>query len=123
MGEFPSGQREQTVNLSSLTSVVRIHPLPPKRHCFLQCLFSFIYAILKKVDSNALMGANAEQSEVRSDRKTVLWTVLTLVQRAKPCDKIHPLPPKRHCFLQCLFSFIYAILKKVDSNALIIQLT
>ena len=29
MGEFPSGQREQTVNLSSLTSVVRIHPLPP----------------------------------------------------------------------------------------------
>lgn len=47
MGEFPSGQREQTVNLSSLTSVVRIHPLPPKRHCFLQCLFSFICAILK----------------------------------------------------------------------------
>ena len=29
--EFPSGQREQTVNLPSTTSVVRIHPLPPKR--------------------------------------------------------------------------------------------
>ena len=28
MGEFPSGQRGQTVNLLSLTSVVRIH-LPP----------------------------------------------------------------------------------------------
>lgn len=28
---FPSGQREQTVNLSSVTSVVRIHPLPPIR--------------------------------------------------------------------------------------------
>lgn len=28
---FPSGQREQTVNLSSMTSVVRIHHLPPKR--------------------------------------------------------------------------------------------
>lgn len=27
---FPSGQREQTVNLSSMTSVVRIHHLPPK---------------------------------------------------------------------------------------------
>lgn len=26
---FPSGQREQTVNLSSMTSVVRIHHLPP----------------------------------------------------------------------------------------------
>ena len=28
---FPSGQREQTVNLSSMTSVVRIHHLPPKQ--------------------------------------------------------------------------------------------
>ena len=26
---FPSGQREQTVNLPSLTSMVRIHPPPP----------------------------------------------------------------------------------------------
>ncbi len=30
MGEFPSGQRGQTVNLLSTTSVVRIHLLPPK---------------------------------------------------------------------------------------------
>ena len=30
MGEFPSGQRGQTVNLLSVTSVVRIHPRPPK---------------------------------------------------------------------------------------------
>ncbi len=29
-GAFPSGQRGQTVNLLSVTSVVRIHPLPPK---------------------------------------------------------------------------------------------
>ena len=29
MGRFPSGQREQTVNLPSQTSVVRIHPPPP----------------------------------------------------------------------------------------------
>ena len=28
MGRFPSGQREQTVNLPSQTSVVRIHPCP-----------------------------------------------------------------------------------------------
>ena len=33
MGEFPSGQRGQTVNLLSLTSVVRIHLLPPKWLC------------------------------------------------------------------------------------------
>ena len=33
MGGFPSGQREQTVNLPSPTSVVRIHLLPPNnRH-------------------------------------------------------------------------------------------
>ena len=30
MGEFPSGQRGQTVNLLSVTSVVRIHLPPPK---------------------------------------------------------------------------------------------
>ena len=29
MGEFPSGQRGQTVNLLSSTSMVRIHSLPP----------------------------------------------------------------------------------------------
>ena len=29
VGRFPSGQREQTVNLPSQTSVVRIHPCPP----------------------------------------------------------------------------------------------
>ena len=31
MGEFPSGQRGQTVNLLSVTSVVRIHLLPPEK--------------------------------------------------------------------------------------------
>ena len=31
MGEFPSGQRGQTVNLLSMTSVVRIHLPPPKQ--------------------------------------------------------------------------------------------
>ena len=30
MDGFPSGQREQTVNLPSQTSMVRIHPCPPK---------------------------------------------------------------------------------------------
>ena len=31
MGEFPSGQRGQTVNLLSVTSVVRIHLPPPRK--------------------------------------------------------------------------------------------
>ena len=29
VGEFPSGQRGQTVNLLLLASMVQIHPLPP----------------------------------------------------------------------------------------------
>ena len=36
MEGFPSGQREQTVNLSSMTSVVRIHHLPPKEPILLR---------------------------------------------------------------------------------------
>ena len=33
MGDFPSGQRGQTVNLLATPSVVRIHHPPPKAHC------------------------------------------------------------------------------------------
>ncbi len=39
MGEFPSGQRGQTVNLLSLTSMVRIHLPPPKNDLHLQVVF------------------------------------------------------------------------------------
>ena len=42
MGEFPSGQRGQTVNLLSLTSVVRIHLPPPKPTDIARCLSFFI---------------------------------------------------------------------------------
>ncbi len=38
-GDFPSGQRGQTVNLLSLTSVVRIHHPPPKNSIALRCCF------------------------------------------------------------------------------------
>ena len=34
-GDFPSGQRGQTVNLLSLTSVVRIHHPPPTKNALL----------------------------------------------------------------------------------------
>ena len=44
MEEFPSGQREQTVNLSALPSVVRIHPLPPKQRSS-DILLLFFYSL------------------------------------------------------------------------------
>ena len=50
MEEFPSGQRGQTVNLLSSTSVVRIHPPPPRRSKvrFAPTLF---YALHEKASS------------------------------------------------------------------------
>ena len=46
MGEFPSGQRGQTVNLLSLTSVVRIHLPPPSIKPLKTNVFSgFLYVI------------------------------------------------------------------------------
>ena len=41
MGDFPSGQRGQTVNLLSLTSVVRIHLPPPKKRALCNAQGSF----------------------------------------------------------------------------------
>lgn len=45
MGGFPSGQREQTVNLSSMTSVVRIHHLPPKQRTYRKRCVLFVLHI------------------------------------------------------------------------------
>ena len=41
-GEFPSGQRGQTVNLLSVTSMVRIHLPPPKIDNFRQKVVDFL---------------------------------------------------------------------------------
>ncbi len=46
LGDFPSGQRGQTVNLLSLTSVVRIHHPPPIRSTCFQV--DLIYRIIRK---------------------------------------------------------------------------
>ena len=39
MGDFPSGQRGQTVNLLAKPSVVRIHHLPPNKRDLLRQVF------------------------------------------------------------------------------------
>ena len=50
MGDFPSGQRGQTVNLLATPSVVRIHHLPPIRTVRLNgsyfLLFNFIFYVV-----------------------------------------------------------------------------
>ena len=51
-GDFQSGQMGQTVNLLSMTSVVRIHHLPPKkvakRGNFLICIYKLDTKTIKK---------------------------------------------------------------------------
>ena len=48
MGEFPSGQRGQTVNLLSMTSVVRIH-LPPPNSALKDAEFCFILSTFRTI--------------------------------------------------------------------------
>ena len=44
MEEFPSGQRGQTVNLLSVTSMVRIRPPPPKKAVLLVRIAFLLYS-------------------------------------------------------------------------------
>ena len=51
MGDFPSGQRGQTVNLLATPSVVRIHHLPPNKNRSFEwflffLLFNFIFYVV-----------------------------------------------------------------------------
>ena len=46
MGDFPSGQRGQTVNLLATPSVVRIHHLPPIRTVRLNGSYFFVLYFL-----------------------------------------------------------------------------
>ena len=50
MEGFPSGQRGQTVNLLSVTSVVRIHPPPPQKYWMPLIIkgFQYFYTIYFK---------------------------------------------------------------------------
>ena len=43
MGEFPSGQRGQTVNLLRFASMVRIRPPPPEKDQHFQVLVFFCF--------------------------------------------------------------------------------
>ena len=57
MGEFPSGQRGQTVNLLSVTSVVRIHHLPPEPDMLCMSGFSYAHDHKIKVSKDGCLGS------------------------------------------------------------------
>ena len=65
MGEFPSGQRGQTVNLLSLTSVVRIHLLPPVRTVHLNG--SYFFVLLRGSMSKVGVNPKKRNSYITSD--------------------------------------------------------
>ncbi len=78
MGGFPSGQRGQTVNLLSTTSVVRIHHLPPKKRvqiCALFCFARRIKAFLPEEGGTAQAvteGAARWQIRIRANLMRIL---------------------------------------------------
>ncbi|CDO15068.1 unnamed protein product [Klebsiella pneumoniae] len=61
---FPSGQREQTVNLPSSTSKVRILPPPPSLHV-LPSLFHLRYAIFCPMGKDEKLRLRFDSSEAR----------------------------------------------------------
>ncbi len=61
---FPSGQREQTVNLPSSTSKVRILPPPPSLHV-LPSLFHLRYAIFCPTGKDEKLRLRFDSSEAR----------------------------------------------------------
>ena len=95
MGAFPSGQRGQTVNLLSLTSVVRIHPLPPtKRPDLVSGLFVG--------QSGCREVPNARAKGASSKRKINCARLPT--RSVGMWSRIHPLPPEKStCESKCFF--------------------
>ncbi len=65
MGDFPSGQRGQTVNLLATPSVVRIHHLPPIRtvrlngsyflYLYIYFLFGYLFLVIFSAKYNNFM--------------------------------------------------------------------
>ena len=61
---FPSGQRGQTVNLLTMSTVVRIHPLPPKRLAKASRFFIFISPLDLTPNCNGML-LSERRSEIK----------------------------------------------------------
>ena len=88
MGRFQSGQMDQTVNLTSSTSVVRIHLCPPQKGHLIGCPFCLVEVIVK-TQSYRWFARGGEDGWVgiflRSASPTTLWR-----------SQSPPLPTKRN---------------------------
>ena len=104
MGRFQSGQMDQTVNLTSSTSVVRIHLCPPqKRHTkryvfFVHCRDDWWNAVLSVVRAN-------EQKRYSSCFSHSLLRVKLCCQRQQFSTSAHQEKPKSNHFVAVGFLF------------------
>ena len=93
MDGFPSGQREQTVNLPSQTSMVRIHPHPPAgmaeladAHGSGPCESNFMQVqVLFPAPEKALASASAFFSYIRLRRVKLRYSYIRLTPSDIPC--------------------------------------
>ena len=83
MGEFPSGQRGQTVNLLAMPSVVRIHlPPPSKKPVREDGVFAWYGYLRRRIRREAC-------------QKTCRWHVFPPTRPAPQSGRIHLPPPSK----------------------------
>ena len=80
MGEFPSGQRGQTVNLLAPPSVVRIHSPPPektpiflRKSAFFHLEFAFLFSLDKKENPFQMANTKINRAKIFSFLSALLF--------------------------------------------------
>ena len=106
MEEFPSGQRGQTVNLLSVTSVVRIHP-PPPNTSIVRCSCFFVPGWIRKAAPGGPPGAGRNRRGFSAEKR------------------IHPPPPtgNPHSYLLCGFPVVPKIVIEASLYDIVTTLT
>ena len=97
MGEFPSGQRGQTVNLLLLASMVRIHPLPPRRS---KVRFAPFFFTEKHPPASLLLLFRKKNYEVLREPNSTFWLV-SIKKNTTALYRLTLFFAKRHARLTC----------------------
>ncbi len=98
MGRFQSGQMDQTVNLTSSTSVVRIHLCPPRKRTPDGCPFSW-WAVSTEPPRYSVVRARGQT------KRRFISSFARFDLDALAVGKNPPLPRMRCCFV------VYGVLK------------